>query len=275
MKKFCNRLHYVRSEHEKELLNLLGSEAISGSSKVKQNVLICFTNRCGSNFLAEALASTGKLPQAGEFFNAEFVQKHCRENELSNLKDYIEYLQTKLSQNDVFCSKVGVGQLFFLHRMKAFEGLLNPCHFIFVQRHDVLGQAISFSIANQTKIWTSQHPGQPIEPQYDPQDIWNRIDGTTKANMQFERFFAMTDKEPIRVVYETLVADFMAEIYRVGQGLGLGDLVPSKDSIRLKTQRNHLNESFRESFLANPIALISCKNELTHFIREQGTAWLK
>lgn len=41
-------------------------------------VFLCFTNRCGSNYLAELLASTGALNPAEEVFNGDTIAEHVR-----------------------------------------------------------------------------------------------------------------------------------------------------------------------------------------------------
>ena len=41
----------------------------------RKQIVICFTNRCGSNWLAELLYATGLMGLADEFFNTERIKE--------------------------------------------------------------------------------------------------------------------------------------------------------------------------------------------------------
>src|SRR5437016_6207672 len=51
--------------------------------------ILCFTNRCGSSFLAQALASDGRLQQAHESLNFDTVIQQSRKHGFASFDGYL------------------------------------------------------------------------------------------------------------------------------------------------------------------------------------------
>lgn len=269
---------YVPSEHEEMIVKQFGKHRcwcdtdITERTSDTRNVFICFSNRCGSNFLAAALASSGRIPLAGEIFNQEFVLRFSREREITSLPEYLTAIHHELSRHDVFCAKVGFRQLMFLWRIGAFENVFSNPRFIHMTRHDLLGQAISFSIAEQTKQWTSEQDACVDEVQFSASDIESRIRGISAENQRFAQFFAIMGLQSIPVVYEDLQADPENVIRCLGKKLDItGELKADPNRIRIKKQRNVRNDQFRQRFLEDyPRAVIVAQNQVSQVMHEQG-----
>ena len=113
-------------------------------------VFICFTNRCGSNFIAETLASDGRLNRASEWWNGGEIVKVCRHQNLETIDRYIEGTCRFNMRNGRLMSKIGVENLVLLYLTGFFDSAALRCQFLFIKRSDTLNQAISLALALET-----------------------------------------------------------------------------------------------------------------------------
>src|ERR1700761_7283595 len=80
-------------------------------SRCRKIVFLCFTNRSGSNYLAEMLGSTKRVNVAGEFLNFNTALTHIEKNGLSSFYDYFIGLADTLSVNGTFACKIAITQI--------------------------------------------------------------------------------------------------------------------------------------------------------------------
>jgi LPS sulfotransferase NodH len=213
-----------------------------------RSVFVCFTNRSGSNFLAESLSQCGVMPRAREYFNLPAIEKFARKAGAASFAEFCHKLITARSVSGMFASKVGLGQIMFLFS----EGFLskvfaNPC-LIYVKRNDLLEQAISFTIANQTKSWTWDKTPQ-CEPVYDREEIAKRVALIALSNARFEEFFAVNAIRPYRVVYEDFLEEPQKTIDGIADWLGTKSSRFSSDVIGLRRQSSPRNLEWMMRFL--------------------------
>jgi hypothetical protein len=95
-----------------------------------QFLFLCFTNRCGSNYLAEALASDGCLNVAGEYFNADTM----RDEPFGavNFGDYVRGLTIQEGKNGYLVTKVAITQLKMLAVFDILPAILPKSRFILI-----------------------------------------------------------------------------------------------------------------------------------------------
>ncbi len=250
---------YHPSPHETAILSFFGEPGEASSfeqldaadDNPSPDVFICFCNRSGSNFLAEALANTGLVSHGGEFFNAEFVIDESKKHGIKSFLDYCAYLKrTALAAGRPFCSKVSWQQLYFLFKCGAIAKVFRNARFVYVQRHDILGQAISFSIAEQTRKWTSLHSTEMEVPNFNLMDITERVRGIIISDFRFRAFFSLTGISALTIYYEDMESDLRAEIVRAIDFLKLdSSRIPAEISVALKKQRNQRNELFKNKIV--------------------------
>jgi LPS sulfotransferase NodH len=213
-----------------------------------ETVVICFTNRSGSNLLAEGIEKNSNAALGGEYFNHPMVANFCRKKNISSFSEYCIRLQKhllRMKKKHIFCTKLGQVQLHFLTKMKVLPYLLPNPKFVLIKRKDILGQAVSFSIANQTSKWKSGQEGTGKRAVFKEADIIKRVEVLVKANASFEQYFALTGEECVQVYYEDLVDNFSGTLSKVIADLGL-DLVATPDysAVSLKRQRTSINQEF-------------------------------
>ena len=251
---------YTISSHEKKIIEFfskrdqtswLGNiQSVRKYSEQKPRVLIiCFTNRSGSTFLAEALRSTGKLGIGGEFFNFEYVKQFSLKNNINNFVDYCLKLQEQHSLCGIFCTKLGWEQLCFLMRIGILPKVYQSPNYIWVRREDVLSQAISFSIADQNKVWNSNQKAVTDKVKFDWNDINNRLQSIICTNANFDLFFRTQTIRPYKAFYKSFSKNISAEIRQISEWLGLTNVDVDPLHISLKVQRNKLNKEFKKRFL--------------------------
>jgi LPS sulfotransferase NodH len=213
-------------------------------------LILCFTNRCGSNYLAALLAATGAFNNAGEFFNADVVLHHSRTRRIDSLRGYFSILP-QLVENvcEWLAAKASIEQIIMLADAGIFDRHPNT-RFILLERQDLLAQAISRCIAAQNDRWISGQQAEISDADliYDRAAIDQTMADVAQANAAFRLFFAANGIAPIHLAYEHVVKNPQAAISRIGESLGISSLVVHPDAVRLHPQSSTLNAAWRARY---------------------------
>lgn len=249
---FSSNFDYEICSHERHIVDYFSEEKTCNrkpSLTKQENVFICFTNRCGSNFLANVVANTGIFPEAGEFFNWKTIVSTSKRKNILSFDDYCFYLIGKKTKNNVFMSKIGWEQLLMLGKLGQIPNIFNSSKFIWIQRKDVLGQAISLSIANQTKKWTSAQNSNNIVPEYRKDNIQKIIKGINLANLNFASYFSLYNASFIKIYYEDFCENIEMNVKKICDFTGKNFQAANFKEAKLEVQRNNVNTEFRERFI--------------------------
>jgi LPS sulfotransferase NodH len=235
-----------------EVLNNPISLETDFSVKLPDTYYICFTNRSGSNYLANLIASDGRMNLAGENTNFDTVIEWSKRNNFKSFKEYYYWLSEshKGSLNKFGC-KVGAGQLVYLMN----EGLLKQLElkpkFIHIVRKDVVAQAVSMLIATKTQSWTSSHDGNNVQVQFDFPLIANIASNICTENSIFNLVFRILEVDPLVIVYEDLINNPQSSLDLISDFLGVPNLRYVENKIKLQKQADGLNKAFIEKFKSN------------------------
>ncbi len=237
--------------HQKEIENFFaGNVAYGGESPEFEFPLILmgFTNRCGSNLLAERLRLTGTFGGLYEHLNADAVANMAKE---TGAQSFPEHLSNIIPRHKgaapVFGFKSSWDQLLMILRWridKMFSGL----RIINIQRLDVLGQAVSYSIADQTKKWTSNQQGNGKTPVYDAYDIQNRLNGISNGNGMLRQICSVLDLDSYNLTYEDFLDSPIIELDKIHKWLGMPLRKIDVGARGLQKQSNNLNQQFVQRF---------------------------
>lgn len=245
----------VHNVHRTAVARHFGGIA-AGPADLREDVtffFLCYTNRCGSNYLADLLVATRRFKRAGEFFNADAIVNNAREHGHRNLQDYFAWLagQRATARGLVAC-KLAVPHLELLGEAGLLDQAVNRGNFVFMSRQDLLAQAISLEIALQTERWTSLMTGTLPDNAltFKPSRLDRLMADIEVENREFETFFAANGIEPVRVQYERLVADPQKTLDAIGKRLGFRRrLHPHPERLTLSRQSGPLNTEWRERYL--------------------------
>jgi LPS sulfotransferase NodH len=211
---------------------------------------MCFTNRSGSNYVAEAMASTGELNLAAEIYNWDMVLNVSREHGIVDFRDYFCRLANSQAINGIVLAKVSIDHIVLLHKTGILDEIVDKSNFVMVERSDKLAQSISLSIANQTGKWASfSATRSDADPKYQFGSILGILQSIIRQNAYFDEFFAINGLYPISIIYEQFTET--PEIYAsyIAGRLGLKQFEMQRAKVRTEKQAGPTNQIWRQKFL--------------------------
>jgi LPS sulfotransferase NodH len=211
--------------------------------------LICFTNRSGSTFLAEALAATGSVKPAREYLNHPVVRRQSSDRGITSFDAYVIDLAKRFGHRGVFTVKAGLGQLYYLAKLGFLGELIKDPTFLLIERDDTLAQAVSWAIALQTGQWKSTQEGSDAAPEYDFDAIDTRIESILTENAAFRAFFARNACDVEFVRYEQLRSQTAAVIADLAGRLGLESAIFREDQVEVSPQMSTINAEWKARYL--------------------------
>jgi LPS sulfotransferase NodH len=220
-------------------------------SRCKKIVFLCFTNRSGSNYLAELLGSTGQINVGGEFLNFNTALLHIRNNRLNSFYDYFIGLIDKQTVKGNFACKVAITQIVLLQQAGLLDELLPYSRFVVSERADLLGQAISLEIASRTGKWTSymQPTGSVSETDFDRNRLEMIIRHISYEQQLFRLFFAINGLEYFQVNYEQLTSHTANVMRMMCDWLEIETPPDCFERTVTERQSDALNNAWRRKFL--------------------------
>jgi trehalose 2-sulfotransferase len=218
---------------------------------------ILTTPRSGSTFVTASLSQRlGKTARAMELFNKEFIG---RKTDFAPDKDapvgsYIKYLMKNRSSG-ILGIKVLYNQIEMFAKYCDFASLIAGSKIVYLQRSNVVKQAISLYIATQTQQWTSS-PNRPAAREvsqidYSFSSISKAVARMELHNSRLRRFFLVNELQHLSITYEDFAKDPAAASDRVIDYLGLEKLETAPQAKkRYEKQATSMNEEFYNKFIS-------------------------
>lgn len=214
-----------------------------------RSLVMCFTNRCGSTFVAAEASRHGfcGAPNSHlnfELLNSDFVIEFCSERNLPTFAAYLGCMAARFrSPLGWLFTKASIDQLAWLARIGAIPASPPPV-VVHVRRRNLVAQAVSVVIAKQTGQWTSLHPGTAVEPVLDIDAVLEELAYVLRANAAAECYFALSGIEPVRFEYEAVLERPEQVAEALGARLGIAAPLPSAPTLALSRQTTPRNESW-------------------------------
>ena len=244
-------IHRV-SDHERILRKYFSAFDIPDDCpRVDEPVcILLFTNRSGSSLICEYLRATNRFYGFGEPLNHKLVIRSSEREHITSLADYLRWEMEHLRREGcMFGMKAGYGQAMMLVRSGAIPRFFKDIRWVMVRRKDILAQAISFSIANQTKQWSSKMQGKGQMVEYRFEDIQKRLKGLSRAYDAMNAFCSLQDIEPYRIDYDDFVANPRKGGAQLASYLGVTRVVFDEAVLTMREQRKNMNQEFRDNFV--------------------------
>ena len=202
---------------------------VSDRTKSRINYVICMLPRSGSSMFCSILEATGFLGYPDEYLNPRgAVQMYAARYISGSLREYFDILRRERStSNGVFGLKITIDDLKPIIDASMIKELLSPVQFIFLERQDLVLQAVSVVIAKQTGIWHRDASGAPLrsqtigEAKFDESAIIANLDELTRMRANWERFFSLHSISPMRLVYEDLLENINESVTQVANSVGV------------------------------------------------------
>lgn len=221
-----------------------GSEAIFP----KPLYILAFTNRSGSNLLADYLRQTGRFRGFGEGLNGDEVERSLGKTPVASFPDHVARLAGPPNEPGFWGIKASWDQIVLLHRANI-PSMFTGVRVIHSLREDLLGQAVSHWIAHQTNQWTSAHTASGVTPHFAQDRIEQILMNVVRSNSYIDLIARAMGIPRHPVVYERLQEDPAGEVMRLAEemSLDLGDWQPGPP--RISRQRDATNDSFQDGCL--------------------------
>jgi LPS sulfotransferase NodH len=238
-------------KHEAEIRAALGHAPHAGGPVFDRPlVLVAFKNRSGSNLLVERLEQTGRFASFGEAFTSPVVLAAARAGGAAGLPDYLRGLPRDPGDPRIDLFKASMSQMLMLYRAGVMR-MYPATYVLHIMRGDLVGQAVSFGIAQQTKRWTRKGDGAgQVDARYDGGAVSRFLDGAANATGIMPVAAAVIGARYMPVFYEDLTRDPDATVAACMAFLGLPAPEGPLPQARLKRQATALNAAFRERWLA-------------------------
>lgn len=251
------------------------------SDRVCKSYIICSTQRSGSTLLSKTLTQLGDCGKPDEYFNlAYWFEKSTFTDRSSFLEYYERVLEQGTSENGVFGIKLHWYQLKALSAwlrdhvddfrdsspLETLNSLFPSSQFIYIYRKDTLKQAISLSIAMQTKEWaravgSGESSNKPKNLRFNPAQIRGCRNKTEKSNKNWQAFFEANSLDFYSIAYEDFVVSYEETIKEVYSFLGVKY---SHGTITIPTEKqaNGINDRWLFYYKTVPQPLVGIFTQL-------------
>ena len=226
--------------------------------------IICSTPRSGSHLLGHLLYQTQQFGFPLEYFNPSNIPEWRKRFGTKSLEDTFEQIQKhRTSQNGCFGCKLHYPHFNDLIKKRYFNAFFPQAYYIWLQREDVLSQAISLARARSEQKWISSQPDiQQSFAQYNFQSIDSALKEIIFSNSKWEYFLVRRRKPVLKLTYEEVTTNTHKVINDISNFLGISyTRIESSLSISPKKQRDQINEIWKEKYLED-VAARSYRGEI-------------
>lgn len=211
--------------------------------------LLAFSNRSGSNLLANHLRTTPCFAGFHEQLNYDSVLRQSAIGNIKTLPDYFRRMRVLHKKtNSIYGYKASWDQIMMLIRF-GIDRMFSGVRVVHITRDDVLKQAISYHIALQTKQWTSTQAASDVVPVYDQKQITSILDGSLAAEILVRQICLTFQFTRLDVRYEAVARAPEKVVKRIAQfcDADLGTWTPKDPAI--KKQAGAINQYFHDRYV--------------------------
>lgn len=228
--------------------------------KPSQILVIASTARCGSHMLGHALYKTNSFGFPLEYANRGNLPRWRQRFGTDRFADLMSLIQQhRTSENGVFSIKVHYNHLQQFGGFVNFKSMFPNAKYILLSRHDVLQQAVSLAIANQTGVWIAGQ--QPVNnlPVYDAEQITDCLRETIQYNASWRYMLAASGVDYLEMDFSQLKQNLTKSILKIAEFVGTEVSTLPTEQVTEK-QSNNLNIEWARRFLED----VDLSEELLH-----------
>lgn len=184
--------------------------------------VLAFTNRSGSTYLGQLLASTPDLYGFREDLNHTTVAQRAFEHAIPTFAGYLRHV-VSLGETPgaTFGVKASAEQLRLIH-MTGIDQCFERVNVIRIRRRDRVAQAVSLWMAWQTMQWTSRQDMRITHLSYNYTELRRYLQNVQEAEAALDLALSVLPYQVFSLDYETLCESPGPTVSALRQELGLG-----------------------------------------------------
>ncbi|MDX8445711.1 Stf0 family sulfotransferase [Mesorhizobium captivum] len=216
-------------------------------SEIRVGILVCTSPRSGSNHLAGLMASAG-LGNPLEWFGGRRLLElpgYPREPSAQLLRALTE----GRSPSGVYAIKLFASQFAQVAKKVNLPASLPNPRYVRLTRSDLLGQAISWARARQTRRFRSTEVSH-APPRYNSGAIAESLEKIFMENLAWDAWFAKNGLPFLALTYEQIQQDPVGNLKKVAQLAGVEPVWGTNLESGLEIQRDAINDEWRKRFLS-------------------------
>lgn len=240
--------------HEKEIIKFFkGDVKFTGQTHVFEEplYLLAFSNRSGSNLLASHLRT---VPYFGGFHEQliySTVQNQATEGGCRSFPELIQFASTNYGRPGAkaWGFKASWDQIMMLYRF-GIDRMYPEVRIIHITRRDIIAQAVSYSIATQTKKWTSKHEGlDGVLPQYDYRLLCRLVEESLMSELHVRTIATLFEASYLNLRYEAMMLRPKKIMGKVGNFANLDVSNWSPTDPPIEKQFGEINRRFYQQYM--------------------------
>jgi trehalose 2-sulfotransferase len=215
-----------------------------------QSYVLCTNMRSGSSHLAALLQSTGVLGFPDEWLRGDGGPgPDGHEPYPTDVEQQMRVMLRAGATPNGVCALKMFPHHFDQTLASRWAERMPGLKFVQLIRRDLLGHAISLSIAHQTESYNHLMPERRTAF-YSREHIQHCMDYLAAGNARWELFFARNGIFPLLVTYEAVCEDPQAVVGAIGRHVGVPEASIGELPMELRVQRSQRTSEWRARFIA-------------------------
>lgn len=213
----------------------------NGPYEPVKTIIIASSPRSGSHMLGHAMSATGAMGVPYEYCQPGNLKRWSRLTGKRDTRGVLKAIMARrTTKNGVFSIKFHANQLRAIGGMDgALKFFPNP-HFVKIYRSNLLKQAVSMSIAQQTGVWISGQESNGRTPEYSHEAIAGNLSKLAAMVDKWDRDISAAGLPSVGFEYQEVARSTPDVLARIAEHCGIEDYaqVESPPTKKLGGQRN-------------------------------------
>lgn len=200
------------------------SETLNVSGVPTRTLVIASTPRSGSHMLGHSMIETGAMGRPFEYCNPANLKRWQNMFGTKGLRDTLQRLmEARTTPNGVFAIKLHLNHFNSLGGLEAIDEIFPAPKVIRILRGNILKQAVSITMAQQTGVWISGQRSNGLKPRYSYGKIRHNLSGLAMDNAMWDETLA--GREVLTVEFTQVASDTGRVLRDIAEFAGI-DLDP-------------------------------------------------
>ncbi|MEF2070544.1 Stf0 family sulfotransferase [Consotaella aegiceratis] len=190
--------------------------------KPKTTILIASTPRSGSHMLGHSMLETDRLGRPFEYCNPVNLDEWKRRLGLTDTHAVMrELMARRTTPNGIFSVKMHFEHLEVLGGLERVLELFPDVRVVRIVRSDVVRQAVSLAIAQQTGVWISGQGNSGAEATYSYWQIRRALDQLLSDNYEWSKALRGAGISPMTVEFDEVRSNTTGVIRNIAEHAGV------------------------------------------------------